>query len=234
MTNKTLIFSATYNEAKNIEEFLNLIFGLNIDFDILIIDDNSPDKTYEIIEKFVKDKQNTKLIVREKKMGLDTAHKMAFEHAKNNSYNYLITLDADLSHDPTKIPIFLKELQNNPFVVGSRYIPGCKCGMKGFRLFMSYMGNIFIKTIFNIDCRDFTSGYRGFNLQKLDKFNLAEVTSKGYSFFMETIYKLNYQNIPIKQIPIYFPERKKGKSKIPKIELIRTLLNVLKLKLKKD
>ena len=71
-------------------------------------------------------------------------------------------------------------------------------------------------------------------LQKLDKFNLTEVTSKGYSFFMETIYRLNYQNIPIKQIPIYFPERKKGKSKIPKIELIRTLLNVLKLKLKKD
>ena len=230
--NKILIFSATYNEAENIENFLNLIDELNLALDILLIDDNSPDNTWKKIQEYSKNRENIHLIIRNKKEGLDTAHKIAYEYSITNNYDFLITMDADLSHDPRMIPIFLKELEKNAFVLGSRYIEGGKCGMKGFRLLLSYFGNQFIKFVFSIDCNEFTSGYRGFDLKKLKDFDLKSVTSRGYSFFMETIYQIHNKGIIIKQIPIYFADRKKGKSKIPKIELFRTLLNVIKLKLK--
>ena len=232
MKNKILIFSATYNEAENIENFLNLIDELNLSLDILLIDDNSPDSTWKKIQEYSKNRENIYLIIRNKKEGLDTAHKIAYEYSIANNYDFLITMDADLSHEPKEIPIFLKELELNAFVLGSRYIEGGKCGMKGFRLMLSYFGNQFIKFVFNIECNEFTTSYRGFNLKKLKDFNLKNVASKGYSFFMETIYQIHNRGFVIKQIPIYFADRKKGKSKIPKMELFRTLLNVVKLKLK--
>ena len=183
MKNKILIFSATYNEADNIKSFLDEINNLNLDIDILIIDDNSPDETWRIIQNYPTDKENINLIVRDKKEGLDTAHKTAFDHSIKNNYDLLITMDADLSHDPKEIPKFINELRTNAFVIGSRYVVGGKNDMKGFRLLLSILGNKIIKFVFNIDCTEYTSSYRGFNLNKMGDFNLNGVTSKGYSFF---------------------------------------------------
>ena len=232
MENKILIFSATYNEAENIENFLNSINELNLELDVLLIDDNSPDNTKKIISNYIKNKKNIHLIVREKKDGLDTAHKIAYEYSITNNYDFLITLDADLSHDPKIIPEFINELKTNTFILGSRYMKGGKNSMKKTRLWLSYFGNKFIKFIFKINCDEFTSSYRGFNLKKLDNFSLKNVSSRGYSFFMETVYQIHSRGFVIKQIPIHFTDRKAGKSKIPKIELFRTLFNVLKLKFK--
>ena len=230
MKNKILIFTATFNESENIRNLLNSINKLDLELDILIIDDNSPDKTFEVIKQYALEKNNIKLIVRNKKEGLDTAHKIAFKYSIENNYEYLITLDADLSHDPNEIPIFIKELNNNDFVIGSRYVKGGDSNMKGIRLLLSYFGNRFIQFIFNINCNVFTASYRGFNLRRFKKFNLDNVSSKGYSFFMETIYLIHKEGILIKEIPIFFKDRSKGKSKIPKIELFRTLINLFKLK----
>ena len=230
MKNKILIFSATFNESGNIIDLLNSIDKLNLELDILIIDDNSPDKTSEIVKQHAREKSNIKLIVRNKKEGLETAHKIAFKYSIENNYEYLITLDADLSHDPNEIPIFIKELNNNNFVIGSRYVKGGDSNMKGIRLLLSYFGNRFIQFIFNINCNEFTTSYRGFNLRRFKKFNLDNVSSKGYSFFMETIYLIHKEGITIREIPIFFKDRSKGKSKIPKIELFRTLINLFKLK----
>ena len=149
MKNKILIFSATFNESENIRDLLNSIEKLNLKLDILIIDDNSPDKTSEIIKQYALEKSNIKLIVRNKKEGLDTAHKFAFKYSIENNYEYLITLDADLSHDPNEIPIFIKELKNNDFVIGSRYMKGGKTDITGWRLLLSYVANRFIKFIFS-------------------------------------------------------------------------------------
>ena len=233
MNHKVLIFTATYNEAGNIEIFLDAINNLDFTVDVLIIDDNSPDETWKIVENYSKNNKNIHLIVREGKEGLDTAHKEAYEYATKNNYDFFITMDADLSHEPTEIPQFIKELENNTFVLGSRYAKGGKCNLRGFRLFLSYFGNKFIKFVFNIDCNEFTTSYRGFNLKKLGDFTLKDVSSKGYSFFMETIYQINKKGILIKQIPINFNKRIIGKSKIPRIEIFRTLLNIFKLRIKK-
>ena len=231
MNNKILIFSATYNEILNIDNFIKSINELNLPINILLIDDNSPDNTWKKIQEYSKNKKNIHLIIRKKKEGLDTAHKMAYNYSIINNYDFLITLDADMSHDPKKIPEFINELKTNAFVIGSRYMKGGKCDMKGSRLFMSYLGNKFIKWILNIDCQEFTSSYRGFNLKRLKNFDLQNISSRGYSFFMETIYHIHNKGFIIKQIPIYFKDRKEGKSKIPKIEIFRTLLNVLRLKI---
>jgi len=231
MNNKILIFTATYNESENIKRFLSEISKFNKMCDLLIIDDSSPDNTWKIIQDYQKNEKNIELIIREKKEGLDTAHKFAYEYAVSNNYDFLITLDADLSHDPKIIPQFIEELAMHTFVIGSRYMKGGKCDMQGLRLFLSFFGNKFIKFIFNIDCNEFTTSYRGFNLKKLKSFHLKNISSKGYSFFMETIYQLNKEGILIKQIPIYFKDREKGESKIPRAEMLRTLFNIFKLKL---
>jgi len=229
---KTLIFTATYNEKENIEELVNRINKLNIDLDILVIDDNSPDETWKILKKLENSKKNLKVIIRENKYGLDTAHKLAFDYAKNKNYEKFISMDADLSHDPNEIPKMINILDRYSFVIGSRYIEGGKCGMKGYRLILSILGNKFIKKVLQIDCNEFTSSYRGFNLLKLFDFNLNKVNSKGYSFFMETIFRINKYGVQIFEIPINFSNRRHGKSKIPSIEIFRTLKNLLILFLK--
>ena len=226
---KTLIFTATYNEKENIKKLLENLNQLKIDIDILVIDDNSPDKTWEILQELEKNSQNLKVIVRKDKSGLDTAHKLAFEYAKNNGYEKFISMDADLSHDPNEIPKMIDILNKSSFVIGSRYIEGGKCEMSSHRLMLSIIGNKFIKKLLRIDCNEFTTSYRGFNLLKLNEFDLNVVNSKGYSFFMETIYRLNKHGVVINEIPIHFKNRRHGSSKIPGIEIFRTLKNLFKL-----
>ena len=234
MEKKILIFAATYNEAGNIKNFIEKILELNINLDLLIIDDNSPDKTWEIVNNYKKNNKNIVLIKRKGKEGLDTAHKFAFNYAKEHNYNYLVTLDADLSHDPTKIPDFLDELKDEPFVIGSRYIKDGKNEMKLKRYILSFVGNKIIKFVLGINCDEFTSAYRGFNLDMLKNFDIDDVSSRGYSFFMETVYLVDSAGYNIKQIPIKFYDRLKGVSKIPKVEIFRTLKNLFLLKFKKS
>tara|TARA_B100000424_G_scaffold209740_1_gene167104 strand:+ start:10 stop:717 length:708 start_codon:yes stop_codon:yes gene_type:complete len=228
-----LIFTACYNEAENIEKLIKGIKKCLPTSSILIIDDNSPDKTQQKIIELKKEINLLNLIVREKKMGLDTAHKLAYEFAVKQKFNYLITMDADLSHDPNELINFTRNLEKNSFVIGSRYIRGGKCLMKGSRLLMSKLGNIVIKFFSRIDCNEFTTSYRGFNINKLKGFHLNHVKESGYSFFMGTIFEINKRNFNIKEIPITFADREKGISKIPKLEILRTLVNLLIYILKK-
>ncbi len=230
---KTLIFTATYNEKDNIKILIEKLNKLGVDLDILVIDDYSPDKTWEILQKLEKEIKNLKIIIRKKKSGLDTAHKLAFEYAKNHNYEKFISMDADLSHDPSEVPKIINILNGSSFVIGSRYIKGGRCEMTGYRLALSIIGNKFIKKVLKINCNEFTTSYRGFNLSKLEDFNLNMINSKGYSFFMETIYRLDKHGVNISEIPIHFKNRKHGSSKIPSIEIFRTFKNLFILFFKK-
>ena len=224
---KNLIFTATYNEKDNIKELLEKINKYGLNSDILIIDDNSPDGTGRILDELKRENSSLKFIIRESKLGLDTAHKYAYDYAIKNGYEKLITMDADLSHDPEEIPKFINLLDKHEFVIGSRYAKGGKCEMPFPRLFLSIIGNKIIKFVLKINCNEFTTSFRGFNLSKLNNFHLKEVKSKGYSFFMESLYQLNKNNYKILEVPISFKNRTAGKSKIPKIEIFRTLKNLL-------
>ena len=224
---KNLIFSATYDEKDNIKELIEKINRYSLNSDILIIDDNSPDGTGSILNQLKEKNSNLKFFIRKSKLGLDTAHKYAYDYAIKNGYEKLITMDADLSHDPKEIPTFINLLDEHEFVIGSRYAKGGKCEMPLMRLFLSIIGNKIIKFVLKINCNEFTTSYRGFNLSKLNNFHLKKVRSKGYSFFMESIYWINKNNYKILEVPIFFKNRTAGKSKIPKIEILRTLKNLL-------
>ena len=228
---KILVFTATYNESENISELITLIMEQNFKPDLLIIDDSSPDGTYNKIEQMQKKFKNLFLVKRNGKLGLDTAHKEGYDFAKKNNYDYFITMDADFSHDPRELSNFVKNLNNFPIVLGSRYVTGGNCLMSGRRLIISKYGNKFMKFIFKFDCNEFTTSYRGFNLKKLKDFHLNLIKTKGYSFFMGTIYEIFKKGFKVKEIPITFKDRSKGYSKIPRIEILRTLKNVLFLKL---
>ena len=230
---KILIFTATYNESKNIGQLIEKILNLNLNADILIVDDNSPDKTYEIVEKLKNKFDNIFLEKRNGKLGLNTAHIFGYEFALKHEYKNLITMDADLSHDPNEIPNIINLLEKNAFVIGSRYMKGGKNDMKKLRLLLSIIGNKFIRIVLNSDGTEFTSSFRGFNLSKLKDFSFRQVESKGYSFFMETVIRINRLGFKSFEFPIHFKNREHGVSKIPKIEILRTLFNVLKLFLKK-
>ena len=230
---KILVFTATYNEKENIKKLLTLIFKHCSNANVLIIDDNSPDKTAEEIELLKNEFKNISLIKRDSKLGLDTAHKFAYKYALDKGYDYLITMDADLSHDPAELTNFISSLETYPFVIGSRYAPGGECLMKGRRLLMSKYGNILIKLVLRINCNEFTTSYRGFDLKKLGSLNLDTVKASGYSFFMKTIFEISKRKIEIKEIPITFKDRSQGYSKLPKIEIFRTLLNLFLLIFKK-
>jgi len=230
---KILVFTATYNEKENIEK---LILGIknSLPFSsILIIDDNSPDGTAEIIKRLQTKINSLILISRNQKSGLDSAHKLAYDYSIKNQFDYLITMDADLSHDPSALPNFVENLNHNAFVLGSRYIPGGKCLMKGSRLIMSFVGNKLIKVISRIKSNEYTTSYRGFNINELKNFHLNQIKYKGYSFFMGTIFELYNKQFFIKEIPIIFADRSTGVSKIPKFEIFRTLKNLFIFSIKK-
>ena len=231
--NKILVFTATYNEKDNIEKLVNEILKLRNDIKMLVIDDKSPDKTYEILEKISKKNDNLIVVKREKKLGLNTAHIMAYEYALKNNYDKLITLDADFSHDPNEITKIIDFLDKYDFVIGSRYIEGGKNVQPFFRYLISYLGNKLIKLVLKINLNEFTTSYRGFNLKKLNNFNLNQIKGKGYSFFMETVIVLNRLGYKCFEFPIHFKDRVKGKSKIPKIEIFRTFKNLMLLFMKK-
>ncbi len=232
-TKKILVFTATYNESENIVKLIQTIENQNLNLDILIIDDNSPDGTASKVENLQRIYKNLFLMIREKKEGLDTAHKNAFKFAKEKNYDLFISMDADLSHDPRELKNFILELEKYPFVIGSRYIDGGECLMKKKRLFLSKYGNLIIKYFLNIGISEYTTSYRGFNLNKLKNFDLNLVQSKGYSFFMDTIFQINSLGINIKEIPIIFKDRSKGHSKIPKFEIFRTIKNLIIIVIKK-
>ena len=145
-------------------------------------------------------------------------------------------MDADLSHNPSEIPNFVKLINDNDFVYVSKIHDRWQQENWLTIRFLTelHFGNKFIKNVLNIKCTEFTSSFRAFNLRRMNNFNLNIINSKGYSFFMETIYQIKKLGYNIVEVPIIFNHRAMGKSKIPKIELFRTLLNVLRLYLIKN
>lgn len=232
MNKKILIATATYNEVLNVEKLVREIFKINNQFKFFIIDDNSPDRTYVILRKLSKEFKSLKILVRKKKGGLNTAHIMIYNEAIKNKYDYLITMDADFSHNPKDIKKIIYYLNSYDFVIGSRYTKGGKSLMNFNRYIISKYGNKFIKFFLNTKLSENTTSFRGFNLIRLRKLkvNLNHINSNGYSFFMEVIFYLIQKKCKIKEFPITFKDRKYGISKISKVEIFRTLINLFRLR----
>lgn len=233
---KLLIIIPTYNEAQNIKSFLEKIYNSckNIDYSILVVDDNSPDKTAEIVKDWSLDHQNCYLLSREKKEGLGKAYIAGFKWGLERGYNFFCQIDADFSHSPEYIPLFLGKIKNYDFIIGSRYVKGGS--VKGWgilRKIISRGGSLYSKIILSSKINDFTGGFNLWSKKVLECINLDSLYSSGYSFQIEMKYRASKKGFKFYEYPIIFIDRENGKSKMSKSILFEAIINVLKLRFNK-
>ena len=229
--NKEILISiATYKEAENIEKLVKQIRVFYKQVTILIVNDNSEDGTKEILENL--NDKNLVLIQRPKKLGLGTAHKLSIFYSIRHGYKYLITLDADFSHDPSYIPKLLFMSGSNKFVIGSRFCKGAKSDYKGVRKIISICGNYAAKKLLNIKLNEITTYFRVYSVNLLKKLPYDELNSQGYSLGVRLVWLMKKLNAELIEIPIYFKDRNKGKSKIPKLQIFISFFDLVSIFLK--
>ncbi len=228
---RTLIIVPTYNERENIYKLIHTLLENEIHPDILVIDDNSPDGTGEIVNKITKKNERIKLISRNGKKGLGSAYIRGFHYALENSYDYIFEMDADFSHSPVFLKDFIREIQNHDFVVGSRYIKGGKIvGWNPVRYSISRGGNILSRIILRSPIKDMTSGYRCYRQNVLQTLDLDSIISEGYFFQVEILYRTLLANFNCVEIPITFTDRQLGKSKMSGGIFWEGIINLVKIK----
>jgi len=231
---KTIIIIPTYNEAENIEKLLKEIFGLNIpELEVIVVDDNSPDGTSEIVEK-LKDIFPIYLIKRRSKSGLGSAYIAGFKKALALNADYIFEMDADFSHDPKDLPKMLANTIGCDLVIGSRKIKGGK--IIGWNLKRKLMSNgaMFIsRLLLKLKPKDVTAGFRCYKKEVLQKINLDMVKSNGYAFQEEMLYQTQKLGFKICEVPVAFIDRKFGKSKLSNKDILEFFVVLFKLRFKK-
>lgn len=229
---KTLVIIPTFNERENIERILETVFGLKIpDLHVLVVDDNSPDGTAEIVKNLKKDNPNLFLMERAGKQGLGTAYLAGFQFALRNGYEHIFEMDADLSHDPKEIPNFLKAAEEADLVIGSRYLTGVNViNWPLMRLFISVMASKYTRIITGLPVHDCTSGFKCFHRRVLEAIPLETVASNGYSFQIEMNFKAWKRGFRLKEVPIIFYDRTEGSSKMSRKIVYEAAFMVWKLK----
>jgi dolichol-phosphate mannosyltransferase len=235
--NRGVIVIPTYNEIDNIEVILKKIFELELGVNILIVDDNSPDKTYAKVQEFINTKQYgdmLHLIIREKKEGLGKAYIEGFKWCLSGNYDFIIEMDADLSHNPKYLSKLIDNINEYDLVIGSRYIEGGGViNWSPLRKLISFGGSLYSRLILGITIKDVTSGFKCFRREVLEAINLDKILSTGYAFQIEMNYRTTLKGFKIKEIPIIFEDRLAGKSKMSKKIFIEALQNVILLRINK-
>ena len=230
---KILIIIPTYNELENLPRLLPEVLSKDENINVLIVDDNSPDGTAAFVESQMKDNSRIHLIKRPSKQGLGTAYIAGFKYALQNKFQLVFEMDADFSHDPKEIPRFLDEIKNSDVILGSRYINGVNViNWPLRRLLLSSFANLYTRIITGLPVHDSTGGYKCFRSKVLEAIDLDRVTSNGYAFQIEMTYKAWKKGFKVKEIPIIFVDRVKGKSKMSKKIVREAVTMVWKLRIK--
>jgi len=230
---KTLIIIPTYNELENLPRLLPEVLSKDESIEVLIVDDNSPDGTAAFVENEMKINNRIHLIIRQSKQGLGTAYIAGFKYALQNNFQIIFEMDADFSHDPKEIPRFLDEIKNSDVILGSRYINGVNViNWPLRRLLLSSFANLYTRVITGMPIHDATGGFKCFRREVLEAIDLDRVTSNGYAFQIEMTFKAWKKGFKVKEIPIIFVDRVKGKSKMSKKIVREAVTMVWKLRIK--
>jgi dolichol-phosphate mannosyltransferase len=228
---KTLVVTPTYNEAENIEKFIEQVLSKGPDIEVLVVDDNSPDGTGSIVERLKAQNPRIHLISRAKKMGLGTAYVEGFQYAIANKFDYIFEMDADFSHNPEEIPNFLKKIESYDLVIGSRYTNGVRViNWPIRRLILSYGANVYTRIITGMPVKDATGGFKCFRRKVLEAIDLDKIHSNGYAFQIEMNFKTWSKGFKLCEHPIIFVERQSGISKMSKKIVYEAVFMVWKLK----
>ena len=237
---RALIIIPTYNEADNAERIIRAVLSQepktpDASLSILIVDDNSPDGTAEIIQRLqqIIGEEKLHLLSRAGKMGLGTAYVAGFKYGLEKGFDYIFEMDADFSHDPEEIPNFLREIQTADLVLGSRYITGANVANWPLRrLLLSYYANKYARIVTGITVYDTTGGFKCFRKEVLEAIDLDDIHSNGYAFQIEMNFRAWRKKFRIKEIPIVFVDRHAGTSKMNKAIVREAVGLVWKLKFK--
>lgn len=233
---KKLIIIPTYNEKENIENIIRKVFSLETQFNILIIDDGSPDNTAQVVKNLQNEFSNM-LFIEERtgKLGLGTAYIHGFKWALKNNYDFIFEMDADFSHDPEDLPRLLHACTNGggDLAIGSRYVKGVNIvNWPMSRLLMSYFASKYVKTITGMPINDSTAGFKCYSRKVLEKINLDSIEFVGYAFQIEMKFKSWKYGFKIKEVPVIFTDRQEGSSKMSGGIFYEALFGVIKMKIK--
>lgn len=232
---KTIIIP-TYNEKENIVQLINDIFLLHIpDLKIIVVDDNSPDKTADAVAQVQTVYPDLYLVRRNGKLGIGSAYIAGFKKALALNSDFIIEMDADFSHDPKDLPRLISACENNAdLAIGSRKIKGGKIiGWNLKRHLMSNGAMFFARLLLGLKTKDITAGFRCFRRSVLEKINIDTIKSNGYAFQEELLYRTEKSGFTINEIPVTFKDREFGKSKLGKKEIKEFFIIIFKLKFKK-
>jgi dolichol-phosphate mannosyltransferase len=214
----SLVIIPTYNEKENVEKILRTIFTLGEPFHVLIIDDNSPDGTAQIVKKLqIEFSQRLHLLERAGKLGLGTAYITGFKWALQNGYEFIMEMDADFSHDPKDLIRLNDACQNKgaDLTIGSRYISGVNVvNWPIGRIIMSYYASAFVRIVTGMSIRDTTAGFKCYRRKVLETIDLERIKMKGYGFQVEMKFTTWKHGFNITEVPIIFTDRKEGSSKM--------------------
>ena len=229
---KTLVISPTYNERKNIQSLVEQVLGPNPDYHLLVVDDNSPDKTAEKVKELQQLYPNLHLEERPGKAGLGTAYLFGFQWALDRHFEAIVQMDADLSHDPKDVPRLVAELEKHDLVIGSRYVEGVSVvNWPIRRLILSYGANIYSRIITGMPINDATGGFKAWRGSLLDTIRLEKVRSQGYSFQIEMNFRAWRLEASIKEETIIFVDRTIGESKMSKSIMYEAIWMVWRLRI---
>lgn len=231
---KSIVIIPTYNEALNIERMITTLFELYPKISLLIIDDNSPDKTADFVRKHQGQHSNLHLIERSHKMGLGSAYVTAFEWALARGFDYIVEMDCDFSHSPKDVIRLIEAAQSSDLVIGSRYLEGGKTeNWPWYRIVISRIGSFTTRLLTGMNILDMTGGFKCFRRSTLEQINLKKIMAKGYVFQCEMNFKVHEKGLSIKEIPITFQQRTHGVSKMSTEIAFEGIWVILKLRLKK-
>ncbi|HPR18010.1 MAG TPA: polyprenol monophosphomannose synthase [Candidatus Cloacimonadota bacterium] len=228
---KAVVIIPTYNEAENIISIISEVLAQNEHLHVLVVDDNSPDKTADLVEAEMQKNSRIRIIKRAGKMGLGTAYVTGFKYAIEQKYDYIFEMDADFSHDPAILPAMLEAIEDNDLVIGSRYIQGINVvNWPMHRLLLSFFAAHYVQLITGMPVKDPTGGFKCFRREVLESIDLDSILSDGYSFQIEMNFRTWLKHFRIKEIPIIFTDRRSGQSKMSKRIVKEAIWMVWKLK----
>jgi dolichol-phosphate mannosyltransferase len=234
---KKIIIIPTYNEKENIENIIRAIFKLEGAYNILVIEDGSPDGTAEIVKKLQKEfPESLFMIERKGKLGLGTAYLTGFKWALEKDYDYIFEMDADFSHNPIDVPRLYEACAKDgaDLAIGSRYCSGISVvNWPIGRVIMSYYASVYVRTVLGMKVFDTTAGFKCYSRKVLETINLDKVQMKGYGFQIEMKYSTYKLGFKIKEVPVIFIDRKEGTSKMSSGIFGEAFWGVLKLKFRK-
>lgn len=225
--NRYLVCIPTYNESGNIEAILNRLFAANQIVEALVIDDNSPDGTAQLVKNLMAQNPRLHLLENPTKSGLGGAYRAGFRWALLRDFDFVIEMDADGSHQPEQLPQLINAASKNDLVIGSRWVKGGSVvNWPLSRKILSKGGNFYVRSVLGISIRDATAGYRIYSKRALNDLELIDSKSQGYIFQVEGTYRAYRSNLKICEVPIQFVEREIGTSKMSKAIVIEAIAQV--------